>query len=900
MPAAITSSPSRRGVAISWDVFGRAGLLFVVLCLIKLAMLAGFRKHLYELHWRLDLSTQHTWLNQAFFFIFALLVAVTIWRLGTRCAAGGLRMVRAANLCVLALGALFIFLSFAPGDKNFLFSLVAGTRSWHDLAAAFISEPPVWSVWILFYALFYHLLVCVGREHLVLRLTAVMAAIYTILFLQDMIDCRDALLVADCLGAVCLLAGAGSQKPLGWFWLVQPWCWLAFLFFVFRPEEIHLHEWPPERVVPVGWCLVLLAGLSVVAWRRKFYSPWSWSLPFVFGAFCLLINLSYEFTRNDLNLLCLGLTLPHYFFGEFLLAGGLLAVALLYRRFLPAASLWWLDVINLLLIALAVADLCLTRIMGVRLDWQVIQFGADFTMVWRMAKTYLPDLIIGLILLTGLYAILVGLLRRTGAHEKTLQLGAGGRFFLIAFLGLGLAGSWLAGNDLADGESAFLLAESCPWFSTTTHPVMADQHFQETARRLGLASMLAPPVMPARPPRDLNVVLIFQESSYNKYLSLFGAKDNTQPLLGKYRDRMELFPGFFSSFAGSVNARFATLSGLYPVRDFQMFTFNRVEVKSLYDVLHDHGYVSSVFASDSFDYTGFRQFLRGRGIEAMYDADTMPGRGDEPPVSWGVREGVTFKAIRAQLKQYAASHQKFFLSYFPVAPHHPYDGIPPEFRKFPVTKKDPYVPQYKNELLYLDWGIASILDELKDSGLLDNTLVVITDDHGEMLGENGGPIGHGWAVLPELANIPLIIMDPANPGYHVNDTIGSQVDLLPTILDLLGIPAPAGQFYQGASLYSATARDERRIYLNSFQQYGVVEGRRFVRASRTTENLTVTNNPSLRAFWMTNDGPREVFTETNTAGFPAPYITPFDKFQENFLLNYSHYQQANQPAAGKE
>ena len=204
------------------------------------------------------------------------------------------------------------------------------------------------------------------------------------------------------------------------------------------------------------------------------------------------------------------------------------------------------------------------------------------------------------------------------------------------------------------------------------------------------------------------------------------------------------------------------------------------------------------------------------------------------PVAWGVREGVTLKAIQFQIKQYASSGQKFFLSYIPVAPHKPFDGIPPEFCKFSIQTQNAnqsvsiYQTKYLDELLYLDWVVASIVDELKSSGLLDKTLVVITDDHGEMLGENGGPIGHGWVVRPDLANIPLIIMDPDHPGYHLNDTIGSQVDLLPTILDLLGIPTPAGQLYQGASLYSSSAQGNRKIYLNSMQQYAVIEGHRFL------------------------------------------------------------------------
>jgi phosphoglycerol transferase MdoB-like AlkP superfamily enzyme len=878
-----------RGI-IPWDVAGRIGLLFVALCLIKLVMLAGFQKHLFETHWRVDEVLFHNWVSLLAFYIFIILIALNLWQFGNRCAVGGAGMVRTANLCVLGLGAAFILLTFQTGGKNYLISLFVGAQSWRVLFAAFFYEPPVWALWLLIYVLFYFLFARLGREHLVLRVTAVLAAIYTLLFLQDIKVLRNSLVAVDCLGVACLLGGAGSRKSLGWVWLVQPWVWLVGFIFFFMFHEL--------KTLQVEFCvfsslgILLLAGARALAWRGKFYPAWSWLLPFVSIAFLVFSNLNYHNWLNFQNLFCLGLTLPHYFLGELAVASVLLVAATLYKRFLPSASLAWLDGINLLLITLALADLRLTQIMGVRLDWQAIKFGADFTMVWRQARPYLPDSVFGLLLITGVYVILVGLWRRADAPQKTLHVGHGRRFLLIAFILLGLAGNWFINRDKAQSESAILLMKTSPLFNWAVNPIMDEKTFVERAQQLGMGQILeAPAVAPTRPPRDLNVVLIFQESSYNKHLSLFDGKTNTQPLLSEYKGRMELFPNFFSSFAASMEARFATLAGLYPVRDYEAFTFHRVDVKSLFEILHDNGYVSSVFYSSYFDYTGFRDFLRERGIDVMYDADTLPGRTNEPPVSWGVREGVTLKAIQSQIKQYAAGGHKFFLTYVPAAPHYPYDGIPTGFCKFTTTNEDNYVSKYQNELLYMDWVITSIVDELKHSGLLDKTLVIITDDHGEMLGENGGPIGHGWAVTPELANIPLIIMDPDHPGYHLNDTIGSQVDLLPTILDLLGIPTPAGQLYQGASLYSSTAKGNRKIYLNSMQEYAVIEKHHLLRGDRETETSTDINNSSFEVFAITNDGARTSFSEINASNVPPPSISQFDTFQENLLQNYAHYRQ---------
>ena len=122
---------------------------------------------------------------------------------------------------------------------------------------------------------------------------------------------------------------------------------------------------------------------------------------------------------------------------------------------------------------------------------------------------------------------------------------------------------------------------------------------------------------------------------------------------------MELFPNFFSAFAGSIHARFATFTSLYPVADFHSFTQEHVPVKSFFEVLHDRGYSCSMFYSSYFDYTGFRDFLKNRGLDEMYDADTMPGEHTGKQVEWGLLEEETFGAIRAQLRTVRADASPF-------------------------------------------------------------------------------------------------------------------------------------------------------------------------------------------------------------------------------------------------
>jgi arylsulfatase A-like enzyme len=616
----------------------------------------------------------------------------------------------------------------------------------------------------------------------------------------------------------------------------------------------------------------------------------------------------------------------------------LLGAGLAWRLW-PKARFWWLDILSLALVVLAMVDLRVTQIMGVRLEWNVVTFGDSPVMMWRMAKPYLLGLLggFGAMLLLYLLAVRAFQLwfhfalpggpahghscpqqashrlwstaprtfsylsrwlrtrmsaRRTNPEKSwtIFSTNTGCWFALGSFVLLGLLGWAVAQPDKAEGESGFRLVLSSPLWNRVANRTLSSQEFLATAKSLGLDNSENASPVPLAPARDVNVLLVFLESSYNKHLSLFGSAEETQPLLSKYKDRMEIFPNFFSDFAGSIHARFATFTSLYPVRDYNAFTMRRVNVKSVFEVLHEHGYACSMFYSSFFDYTGFGDFLKGRGLDEMYDANTMPGQHAAERVAWGLREDATLEAIRSQIKKYALADQRFFLTYVPAAPHYPYDNIPKEFCKFKKTSMGDYTPAYLNELLYMDFILASIVDQLKESGLLDKTMVIITNDHGEMLGNEGNPIGHGWAFTPELGNTPLIIMDPQNPGNHVNYTIGSQVDLLPTLLARLNLPTPPGQLYEGRSLDATGTPNARRIYLNTLQQFGVLAGNQIFVGERRTGGASST--ASGRIFGIANEGTKTLFTEVHSAPGNGISIEPFDDFQENLLRNYSFYSDA--------
>ncbi len=113
---------------------------------------------------------------------------------------------------------------------------------------------------------------------------------------------------------------------------------------------------------------------------------------------------------------------------------------------------------------------------------------------------------------------------------------------------------------------------------------------------------------------------------------------------------------------------------------------------------------------------------------------------------------------------------------------------------------------YDAEIRYLDAQLGVLFIELEAKELLDESLVVFLSDHGEEFLEHGSAL-HGYTLYEEQLRIPLMIRHPALPARRIS-ALSRQVDVLPTLLELLGLPIPGA--VQGESLVGAINGEEAR------------------------------------------------------------------------------------------
>jgi arylsulfatase A-like enzyme len=126
----------------------------------------------------------------------------------------------------------------------------------------------------------------------------------------------------------------------------------------------------------------------------------------------------------------------------------------------------------------------------------------------------------------------------------------------------------------------------------------------------------------------------------------------------------------------------------------------------------------------------------------------------------------------------------------PVVPGF-HDGIP---RQWAVPGQDRlgyYVSQYDGEIAAVDREVGRVLEALRRSPDEKRTVVILTSDHGESLGEHGYYFDHGEDLFDPCLDVPLIVVSPGAPAGRRSEALASTLDLFPTILDVAKVSYPA-------------------------------------------------------------------------------------------------------------
>lgn len=532
-----------------------------------------------------------------------------------------------------------------------------------------------------------------------------------------------------------------------------------------------------------------------------------------------------------------GILLPAAWFG--LLAGGLeLATVLGQEEFAPRASqdalrtnvhrLWMIPVADA--VSFGIVGLALASVVAV---WP----GAARSIAWR--------LLVGLLFLTPLLAI-----------EGLNPLAS-----LILACGLALnAVPWLEARSAHLGG---LIRWSFPALAVGLTALIGISYSRVVTAEARALAQSPPPTQPGAP----NVLLVVLDTVRASCLSLYGHERPTTPTLERLAKRGAVFTEARAPAPWTAPTHASLMTGRWP---HELSVAPGVPLDAthptLAEVLGGQGYATAGFVGNIYYCNALYGFARGfaRYEDAYENRSVTPievvwstGLGRRLIAGLGfpttLDDGTTLARKSAEMINRdvfrwlsgAPQDRPFFVFINYYDAHRPYvlpDGPHPRFGKcsLPIAEQlvidrrfqeltaqgpDPQDPahrqihadslelchdSYDTAIAYLDRQVGLLLDGIEARGRLDNTLVIITSDHGEELGERG-MVTHGASLYRPEVHVPLLILPPSRSSMPTAPVVDAPVSLrdIPATIAQWAIPGRRNPF-PGQSLTGHVSDDAKK------------------------------------------------------------------------------------------
>lgn len=320
-----------------------------------------------------------------------------------------------------------------------------------------------------------------------------------------------------------------------------------------------------------------------------------------------------------------------------------------------------------------------------------------------------------------------------------------------------------------------------------------------------------------------NLIILQMESLQNFLINLSVDGTEITPNLNKLAAGSFYFPRFVQQVGqgNTSDAEFIVNTSYYvPPDGAATQIYAPKELPSLPKLLEAQGYDTATFHTNNVEFWNRGELYKALGFNRYYDKAYF---GEEDTVFYGSSDEVLYRKTAAELARMDQSSQPFYAHVISMSSHNPF-SIPED--KYKMTLPERYegtlVGDYIRAENYADYALGQFIDELKRSGVWDNSVIVLYGDH------RGLPIFSlkeaDKVLLQEileheynerdLINIPLMISATGVTTPALKEQLGGQVDILPTVANLLGVPLDY-HIHFGQDLLNQTAYNllPQRYYL---------------------------------------------------------------------------------------
>ncbi|WLD92984.1 LTA synthase family protein [Alkalihalobacillus sp. AL-G] len=296
--------------------------------------------------------------------------------------------------------------------------------------------------------------------------------------------------------------------------------------------------------------------------------------------------------------------------------------------------------------------------------------------------------------------------------------------------------------------------------------------------------------------KNRNLILIQLESFQDFVINLKIDGTEITPNLNRLVNEGIYFSNVYQQIgAGNTSdAEFIVNTSLYPIGNKPTSKiYPNKRYPSMPRLLSKQGYVSATFHADEVEYWNRDRLYPALGFQEYYDIKYY---GDKDTVGFGPSDEYFYKKTVPILEDYQDKKQRFYAHVLSLTSHTPFE-LPKEKQLITLPKKfdDTLTGNYIISAHYADHALGLFIEDLKDKGIWEDSIIGIYGDHsgvhGQLLKNEDVKLmkqvlGHGYSIVDRF-NIPFIVNIPGeNTGFEV-DKLGGQLDIMPTLLNLMGV-----------------------------------------------------------------------------------------------------------------
>ena len=368
-----------------------------------------------------------------------------------------------------------------------------------------------------------------------------------------------------------------------------------------------------------------------------------------------------------------------------------------------------------------------------------------------------------------------------------------------------------------------------------------------------------------KPIRPSNILLFTIDTLRADHLGCYGYERINTPNINRLADEGILFEYTMSQIPLTTPSHSSIFTSLYPRNHGVLNNAQHLDgsLLTLTEILKENGYATAGFISC---FVLQSKYGISQGFDAYFDQVEIKTKENPNRISY-----INSKQLNERIIPWLREHsqEKFFAWIHYFDPHNPYeshekDGISydSDFDPHPYGTSKPAkvlqdIAHYDAEITFADRSVGEIIDLLDELNLTEDTIVILTSDHGEELYQHHQIMGHAFFLYDSSIRIPLIIRYPNRfPASKRIDQLVESVDIMPTLLELLNIQIPDG--IDGESLLAVIDKD-KKISRVAYSETYKPEGRSNKFAVRTNRwKYIYTPERNARELYDIVDDPMEL------------------------------------------